>query len=127
MDILSVVPRPVEVTLRHPGTKAPIGVLVECVSLDDDRCKSVDRAYREKFARLTVAPTFEQIDERNKAMLAAAITGWVWDDGLKLGDLANPPLTAENKAKLLTLPWVAKQIDAALGDEAAFFQTSNGG
>ena len=125
MDILAIQPSTISVDIKHPATGAPIGLKVECVSLEDDRVKSVERAIKNRAlrgGRNTV--TAEKIEDNTVEILSAAIVAWKWVDGLTLGDLKNPHLTKINVGKLLAVGWIAKQIDTALGDEAAFFSSS---
>lgn len=126
MDILAIQPTTITVDITHPATGAPIGLQVECVSLEADQVKAVERAIKNRAlrgGRNTV--TAEKIEDNTVELLSAAIVGWKWTDGLTLGDLKNPPLNKANVAKLLAVGWIAKQIDTALGDEAAFFSPSD--
>lgn len=125
MDILAIQPSTISVDIKHPATGAPIGLKVECVSLEDDRVKAVERTIKNRAlrgGRNTV--TAEKIEDNTVELLSAAIVGWEWADGLTLGDLKNPPLSKITVGKLLAVGWIAKQIDMALGDEAAFFSSS---
>lgn len=125
MDILAIQPSTISVDIKHPATGAPIGLKVECVSLEDDRVKAVERTIKNRAlrgGRNTV--TAEKIEDNTVELLSAAIVGWKWADDLTLGDLKNPQLTKINLGKLLAVGWIAKQIDTALGDEAAFFSSS---
>lgn len=125
MDILAIKPNTVTVDIKHPATGAPIGLSVECVSLESDAVKAVERQIKDKALRSgRNAMTADKLEQNTTALLSAAIFGWSWAEGLTLGDMVAPALTAENKAKLLSVPWIAKQIDTALGDEAAFFSIS---
>ncbi len=138
MDVLSIKPNTITVEIKHPKTGLPIGLDVECVSLESDECKVIDRQFRNKALRSgRNAMTAEGMEKHTVSLLAAAIVGWRWyaperPKGEKgpplapatLGGDANPALTTENKNKLLEIAWIAKQIDGALGDEAAFFTTS---
>ena len=122
MDILAIQPSTVTVDIKHPATAAPIGLQIECTSLEADAVKAVERAIKNKALRGgRNVMTAEKIEDNTVALLSAAIVGWTWADGLSLGELSNPPLNKVNVAKLLEVGWVAKQIDAALGDEAGFF------
>ncbi|MGB3898192.1 MAG: hypothetical protein WA973_06525 [Mesorhizobium sp.] len=125
MDILAIQPSTISVDIKHPASGASIGLTVECVSLEDDKVKAVERAIKNRAlrgGRNTV--TAEKIEDNTVELLSAAVVGWTWADGLTLGDLKSPPLTKPNVAKLLAVGWIAKQIDTALGDEAAFFSKS---
>ncbi|WP_018428216.1 hypothetical protein [Hoeflea sp. 108] len=125
MDILAIQPSTISVDIKHPATGAAIGLKVECVSLEDDRVKQVERAIKNRAlrgGRNTV--TAEKIEDNTVEILSAAVVGWEWADDLTLGDLKAPQLTKINVGKLLAVGWIAKQIDMALGDEAAFFSNS---
>lgn len=125
MDLLSIRPNTITVEIKHPATGAPIGLTVECVSMESDEVKAVERQIKNKALRSgRNSVTAEKIDENTVAILSAAIVGWAWSGDASLGSEKNPALNAANKAKLLSAPWIAKQIDTALGDEAAFFSTS---
>lgn len=125
MDILAIKPSTLFVDIKHPATGAPIGLQVECVSLEDDRVRRVERAIRNKALRGgRNSVTAEKLEDNTVQILIAAIVGWTWNSGLTLGDLSAPPLNPANVEKLLAVGWIAKQIDTALGDEAAFFTKS---
>ncbi|WP_379069369.1 hypothetical protein ACHMW4_03930 [Mesorhizobium sp. UC22_110] len=138
MDILSLQPGNISVEIKHPATGAPIGLTIECVSLEDDRVKAVERQIKNRAlrgGRNTV--TAEKIEDNTVEILAAAIVGWKWERPLlapavgkkeavygeqpNLDGDENPQLTKINVSKLLAVSWIAKQVDTALGDEAAFF------
>ncbi|GAA2867479.1 hypothetical protein GGQ99_001287 [Aminobacter niigataensis] len=125
MDILAIQPSTISVDIKHPATGAPIGLQIECTSLEADAVKAVERAIKNRAlrgGRNTV--TAEKIEDNTVELLSAAIVGWKWADGLTLGDLKNPQLSKINVGKLLAVVWIAKQVDQALGDEAAFFSNS---
>lgn len=122
MDILAIRPNTISIDIKHPGTGEPIGLRLHCLSLESDPVKAVERAIKNRAlrgGRNTV--TAEKIEDNTVEILSAAISGWEWKGGLSLGDLKNPPLTKENVAKVMQVGWIAKQVDTALGDEAAFF------
>lgn len=130
MDILAIKPNTITVEIKHPYTGKATGLSVECVSLESDEVKAVERQIKNaaiRSGRNTM--TAEKLEQNTVALLSAAIVGWTWGvdaDGVQshLGGDEAPRLSAENKGKLLSVPWIAKQIDAALGDDAAFFSTS---
>ncbi|QFI65793.1 hypothetical protein [Sinorhizobium alkalisoli] len=125
MDLLSLSPNTITVDLTHPATGAPLGVSVELRSLESDEVKAVERQLKNKAlkgGRNTV--TAEKIDDNTIALLAAAIVSWTFSGDANLGGDKKPACTDANKRKLLAVPALAKQIDVALGDEAAFFAAS---
>ncbi|MGA0564172.1 hypothetical protein ACO2RV_17135 [Ancylobacter sp. VNQ12] len=128
MDLLSIKPNTITVDIKHPATGKPIGLSVDCVSMESDEVKAVERQIKNKALRSgRNAVTAEKIDENTVSILSAAIVGWSWTGEATLGGEKNPALTAANKAKLLSIAWIAKQIDTALGDETAFFTSSENG
>lgn len=125
MDLLKLVPDTITVDLKHPGTEQPLGVKVELQSLESDEVKAVERSLKNKAlksGRNNV--TAERIDDNTVAILSAAIVSWEFSGEASLGDEKKPACNAANKKKLLQVPALAKQIDLALGNEAAFFEQS---
>lgn len=125
MDILALAPNTITVDLKHPATDAPLGVKVELQSLESDEVKAVERTLKNKAlksGRNNV--TAERIDDNTTAILSAAIVGWVFSGDANLGGDKKPACTPANKRKLLSVAALAKQIDLALGNEAAFFEQS---
>lgn len=125
MDLLSLNPNTITIDLKHPATGAPLGVSVELRSLESDEVKAVERQLKNKAlkgGRNTV--TAEKIDDNTIALLSAAIVSWAFSGEANLGGDKKPACNDANKRKLLAVPALAKQIDVALGDEAAFFATS---
>ncbi|ASQ03666.1 hypothetical protein GHK38_03520 [Sinorhizobium meliloti] len=122
MDLLSLNPNTITIDLKHPATGAPLGVSVELQSLESDTVKAVERALKNKAlrgGRNTV--TAEKIEDNTIALLSAAIVSWTFSGDAMLGEDKKPACNDANKRKLLSVPAIAKQIDSALGDEAAFF------
>lgn len=125
MDILSLQPNTITLDLKHPATGADLGVSVELRSLESDEVKAIERQLKNKAlkgGRNTV--TAEKIDDNTIALLSAAIVSWTFSGDANLAGDKKPACTEANKRKLLAVPALAKQIDVALGDEAAFFVIS---
>lgn len=128
MDLLSLTPNTIAADLKHPATGEPLGVTVELRSLESDEVKAVERQLKNKAlkgGRNTV--TAEKIDDNTVALLSAAIVSWTFSGEANLGGDKKPACNDANKRKLLSVPALAKQIDEALGDEAAFFAPSASG
>lgn len=124
MDLLTLSPSTISVDLKHPATGAPLGVSVELRSLESDEVKAVERQLKNKALRSgRNAVTAEKIDDNTIALLSAAIVSWKFTGEAQLGGDKNPACNEENKRKLLSVQPLAKQIDAALGDESAFFSS----
>jgi len=103
VDILSLKPSTVTVILKHPGTGAPLGVSVECVSLESDQVKAVERQLKNSALRSgRNGMTAEKLDENTSAILAAAIVGWTWT-GVTLGGDPRPPLTVTGSVSMMAL------------------------
>ncbi len=125
MDLLSIRPDSIDIAIHHPGTGQKLGLVLKCVSLEDERVKSVERVMKNKALRGgRNSITAERMDENTKLILAATITGWDWPEDLTLGTLTNPEATPDNIRRLVDIPWIAKQLDEALGDDTAFFTRS---
>lgn len=130
MELTSIKPQTITLHLKHPETGAKIGVAVELQSLKSEPVKAAERVLKNqalKGGRNNI--TAEKIDDNTYTLLAACIVSWKFgtgEDGSVAeldGDKA-PECNRANKAKLLGVGWIADQIDAALGDETAFFTGS---
>jgi hypothetical protein len=124
VDILSIKPETLDIEIRHPATGAPIGLTISCVSMESDEVKAVERKIKTRALKNRGQINADILEANTIALLSAAIVGWLWAPDLTLGTLSDPPLTDANKSALLAVPWISKQIDAALGDDSAFFQQS---
>lgn len=125
MDLLSIRPDSIEIEIVHPGTRKPLGLVLKCVSLEDERVKTIERSLKNKALRGgRNSVTAEKLDENTLMVLAATIIDWTWPESLTLGELNQPECNKDNIRKLVAISWIASQIDAALGDESAFFMKS---
>jgi hypothetical protein len=124
VDILSIKPETLDIEIRHPASGAPIGLTISCVSMESDEVKAVERKIKTRALKNRGQINADILEANTIALLSAAIVGWLWAPDLTLGTLSDPPLTDANKSALLAVPWISKQIDAALGDDSAFFQQS---
>ncbi|MCD1266072.1 hypothetical protein B5M44_19175 [Shinella sumterensis] len=125
MDLLTLQPNTLTVDLKHPATGEPLGVTVELRSLESDEVKAVERSIKNRALKSgRNAVSAEKIDDNTAALLSAAIVSWTFSGDANLGGDKKPACTDANKRKLLAVPAIAKQIDQALGDEAAFFASS---
>lgn len=122
MDILALTPSTITVDLKHPGTGELLGVSVELQSIESDEVKTVERSLKNKaLSSGRNRVTAEKIDDNTIAILSATIVNWTFTGEANLAGDKKPACNAANKRKLLSNPVIAKQIDLALGDEAAFF------
>jgi len=125
MDLLAIKPDTAIVDIKHPSSGKPVGLKIECVSLDDDRVKAVERQIRNRALRSgRNNTTAEKLEAVTTEIQAAAIVGWTWSDELELGGMKNPELNKSNVEKVLGVPWIAKQVNTVLDDETAFFGSS---
>lgn len=134
MDIANL--KPVERTIEivHPATGEPIGIRVGLVSLDDDRLRKVRRAITDERMRLEQrGKSFksEDIEENARKLLYTAVIKWEWYSvSGKKEDTCNfngevPELTQKNfYAVIDALPWLATQLNEAIGETKGFFDKS---
>lgn len=129
MDLSNLKPEARTVEIKHPRTDEPIGIRVTLLPDSDPKVKAVRRkrmdanlaSRRNKF-------TAAQLEAFTTDLLVAAIAGWEWygkgDDGNGLTFKgAKPEFTDENvRAVVKELDWFRDQLNAELGDDAAFFR-----
>ncbi|MBZ3690985.1 hypothetical protein [Phyllobacterium calauticae] len=122
MDLSTIEEQSIRVDVKHPATGEDTGFVILVVSLENDRVIPARRAITNKALRTrNKSLTAEQIADNEIDLLAAATVGWEWNDDADWGGekLAFSPA---NVKKVLRTPWVKKQVDAALEDDAAFFR-----
>ena len=122
MDLSAITPSTIKVEIKHPGTGAPTGLVIECASLESEPVKRVQRAITDKVLRSrNRKPTAEQIEENAVEVIAAAVVGWEWKDGATWEGGKKLDFSLANVRTVVSVPWLRQQLDEALGDEAAFF------
>lgn len=126
MDILSLQPSTIVVSLRHPGNGEELGLKIECTSLESDAVRQVERRIRAIALKAgPKAATPERVENAELDLLTAAVVGWTWPDTLDLEGVKHPPCTVQNVRKFFAgCRWAVKQVDTALQDEASFFGSS---
>lgn len=123
-DITSIVAAPRKFEVKHPATGEPIGLKVELRPDSSDEVQAVKRKLiNERLAR-DIKPTAERMESNRNLLLEAAVAGWEWEGELTF-EGTKPDFAPANLRKVLKkLPWVRDQIDAELGNDAAFFEAS---
>lgn len=121
MDLSDISAHSRTLEIKHPATGNPTGLVLELVPMEDDRVKAVRRKYQNKAMRGGLS--VEDLEEQTFELLAAAIIGWTWN-----GDLTwNGEKPKYSTAKVIDVlkskngPFIIRQVDKALGDEAGFF------
>lgn len=71
--------------------------------------------------------TAEKLEAKALDVLIAATAGWVWGKDASgeenTFEGSKPELTPDNVRRVYKkLPWIRKQVDEALGDDAEFFR-----
>lgn len=127
MDLSTLKPSNRTIQIVHPATGEPIGLSVTLVALSDERLKKVKRRIQDDRLRLDARGKHfksDDVEENTYELLYNAMTGWEWHNDCNFKN-EQPVFNKVNvEAVLKELPWVRDQIDEALGDEKAFFQTS---
>ena len=130
MDINSIKPIGTSIDIKHPASGLDIGLALDLVSMKDDRVKEIQRKWTNKAlrnARKNKAFSAEEIEERTSDLLVAAVTGWSWSKGADGKVASFKGQTPEHSASIvrevfMALPWIADQVDEALGDTSNFFE-----
>lgn len=121
-DITSIKPAERTIEIKHPVTDEPIGLTITLRPESDLAVQAAQRRFLNERLQKGKKVTAEQIEAGTLSKVVAAIAGWEWKNGLTFhGDI--PDFSEANVRKVFKeLPWVRTQIDAELGDDAAFFQ-----
>lgn len=125
-DILSLQPDVKTLIPKHPLTGEPIELEIDLRSMDSPEVLAVERQLKTKALRAgRNNVTVEKLEDGEYAILHACIVAWRWTGSLDLAGVKNPPLTRENSERLFrSAPWLKKQVNTELSDEAGFFDTA---
>lgn len=127
MDIAKIKPVNRKIEILHPGDESEIGLSVTLLSMSDPKLAKLKRNIQdERFALERKGKSFKSDDvETNMNRLAfASIVDWKWSKNAQLHDDKSPELNQKNAYELFRVaPWARDQINAEVGDDAAFFQT----
>jgi hypothetical protein len=139
MDLSTLVPSERIVEIVSPATKAPLGIRVTIMHIDDSRLKTLkrklqdERQRREQRGKIISA---EMQDENLSELTFATMTGWEWYNptGVKSDKGYNadkepkfdgkvPEFTKANVFAIFDkLPWFRDQIGEAVSETESFFQ-----
>lgn len=121
-ELTTIVAGPRPLQIKHPATDEPIGLELLLLPDSHEQVRAASRkATNERmFNRGKV--TAEKLEAGRIDMLAASIDGWNWEGELTFH--GEKPAFSEKTLRQVfkELPWVAEQVDYALGDRAAFFR-----
>lgn len=127
MDIAATKPVERVISIVHPVTGEDTGITVHLMSIQDERMKRVKRRIQDermKLERRGKSFDASQQEDNILSLIFHSMTGWEWSGDVKFHG-EKPAFNEVNVKKVLTeLYWFQKQIDEALDDEKAFFQTS---
>ena len=138
MDLTALVPSERMIEILSPATKAPLGIRVTIMHIDDPRLKTLkrklqdERQRREQRGKILSAETQ---DENLSELTAATMLGWGWYnptglEGQKGYKAESAPkfegkVPEFNKANIFAmfekLPWFRDQIGEAVSETESFF------
>lgn len=126
MDLSELKPTERVIDILHPGTGEELGIKVTLVSINDQRLKNIKRKIqndRMALERRGKVLKPDDIEQNRLDLCCAAMTGWSWEGEINFnGD--KPKFSPKNiKDVFAALPWFQDQIEEAVSDESAFFQT----
>lgn len=140
VDLSTIKPSERQLEIINPETKAPIGLRIGILSIEDDRLKSVKRQILN--ARLDNEKrnkTFkaEDLEVNHRELMFTATTGWEWynptgsqgDSGYDSEEMASfegeqPEYNKRNFNRVFNVAWIADQINEAVNDTDDFFTKS---
>lgn len=111
------------IDIKHPRTGVAVGLAVTLLPETHPKVRAESRRILNERINNRSKTTAEKSEASRLDMLVAAVSEWDWKGeltfrGTKPG--LTPPVVRE---VLETLPWVADQIDSALGDQTEFFRS----
>ncbi|OUL17027.1 hypothetical protein B0X78_02440 [bacterium AM6] len=121
-DLSNIVAAERRLEILHPATQEPVGLVLILLPDTHPQVKAAARKSINDRINSRGKVTAEQIEANRITMLAASLGGWDWQ-GASTFHREKPEFEEQNVRMVLKeLPWVAEQVDAALGERAEFFQ-----
>lgn len=121
-DLSTIQPVARKIAITHPASGDETGLVLHLQSMSSPEVKAVQRRTMEqalKQGRRKV--DLEKAEQNRIELLATAVIGWDWNGDASWGG-EKLTFTKANVRKVLGASWLRDQIDAELGDEAAFFR-----
>ena len=124
-DLSTIVAAERAIDIKHPATDEPVGLSITLLPEDHPQVRAASRKAMNDRLLGKGKPTAEKMEAGRIDMLVASVGGWEWmGDATFQGE--KPAFNDANLRKVFKLlPWVAEQVDIALGDRAAFFRISD--
>lgn len=123
MDLSSIKAENRAFEIRNPKTDEPIGLIITLIPESDAKVQAVQRKFLNDRIQRRKPPTAEQIESSQLAKVIAGIEKWEWTGEANFHG-EKPEFNEANARKLFKeLPWIRKQVDEEIGDDAAFFQS----
>ena len=126
MDFSTLVAETRTIDINHPVTLEPIGLKIDLLPTTSKQVRDVQRKHaNENIKNRFKTTTAEKLEANALDILVAATAGWTWGEGADWKG-GKPELTPENVREVYKkAPWIRKQVDEALGDDAEFFRDAN--
>lgn len=133
MDLttLKIDNEPATLDLRHPATGDKLDIQIQCVGMDSEQFKTIDRQLAKKrlldaqkrggLKKAVAGFDFDEIENDDLQRLAACMTGWnnMEENGEKLKFNRDTAVEVLRK-----YPWIKDQVADFIGDRANFIKAS---
>ena len=127
MDLKDIKPSGRDIQITHPATDEELGITVSVLSISDPAMHKIKRKIQdERLALERRGKNFksDEIEENRNILTLSAMTGWKWSKDAKFNG-EKPEFNRKNVLAVFNeLPWFRDQVEEAVSDESAFFQTS---
>jgi|GEM_PF-2907350 len=123
MDISQISPNTVDLNLRHPGTRQPLGIVFTLRSNHDPIVKAATEAFLEKSraAERRGNPLSVADMKVESAKLSAAAVENIKFTGDGEWKGGKPKFSADLALDMLSVDWIRSQIDKQVQADADFF------
>jgi hypothetical protein len=125
MDISTIQPVCRPYNVRHPATEEPTGLIFMLRPDSAPEVRKFDRDWQNgQLRKRKMHLTAEGLENRNIGRTVASVESWDWSQTELDWQGGKPDFTeATLRSMLKALPWLQKQLDDELGNDAAFFQS----
>ena len=124
MDISSITASSSTIEIRHPATGEPLGLRITLRPTSSTEVQTVKRRITNESIRMRNKNiSAEKLEANGLDILVAMIENMEWEGDTSWHGEKLDATPANIRKLMKEADWIKKQVDDAIGDDAAFFQS----
>lgn len=125
-DLSTIVAAERAIEIKHPATDEPLGLTINILPESHPRVQEATRKKINERLLSREKVNAERMEADALDQLVSHVSGWKWGGDLNFHG-KKPDFSEQALRQVLKeLPWVRRQIDVELGNDAEFFRNAGG-